>query len=127
MSLLGTEIAELREMNRLMVAGELSTKQCNARLKIYKATLERQRMILDCHKLATLKGITLGHLEQTGIIGKGEIIPAIDVNRDDETLDCPEQDKIITRGECLDYSGDTENMEDCSSCRNFSTTRRELL
>ncbi len=127
MSLLGIEIAELREMNSKLMSGKITTKECNTRLKVYKATLERQRMILDCHKLATLKGITLGKIESTGIISSGETVSMSISERDGEQINCPDLCITLTRSQCLDFSGDAKNSKSCRSCNNFETTRNLLM
>jgi hypothetical protein len=41
-------------------------------------------------------------------------------------IKCPQQDDVlITREQCLDYSGDTKN--GCSNCPNLATTRKLLV
>ena len=52
---------------------------------------------------------------------------AVDLMLGDPEVDkvkCPIQDKLITRQECLDYSGD--NYEDCKGCEIGLATKRLL-
>ena len=42
---------------------------------------------------------------------------------EDETLFCRETNKEITREQCLDFSGERENMEECNDCPYFKINR----
>lgn len=53
---------------------------------------------------------------------------AIDLGLGDPEVDkvkCPERDDLITRAECLDYSG--SHMDDCSGCEIGKATKAKLL
>ncbi len=65
--------------------------------------------------------------EESNLIGGGSVID-ISTDMEQDTIRCPaKQDKIITRGQCLDFSGEQQNAEVCDGCGNFSTTRRKLI
>lgn len=47
---------------------------------------------------------------------------------EEERVKCEEkQDKLITRSECLEYSGHKEHIDDCKQCEHFSVTRDLIL
>lgn len=46
-------------------------------------------------------------------------------NPETDKVECPDQGKLITLADCLDYSG--VNTENCQSCENFKRSRRLLL
>lgn len=47
------------------------------------------------------------------------------LNYEKDLIKCPDKDnKLITRSECLDYSGDHST---CSTCPNFKSTRDLLI
>lgn len=55
---------------------------------------------------------------------------AVDLMLGDPEADkvkCPEQDSLITRQACLDYSGEPNNMDFCSQCDTGKATKRLLL
>lgn len=55
---------------------------------------------------------------------------AIDLMLGDPEVDkvkCPEHDDLITRSECLDYSGDAKHFEECSTCEIGKATKDKLL
>jgi hypothetical protein len=41
-----------------------------------------------------------------------------------DTVKCPDKDTLITREDCLDYSGDND---DCRGCEHFAKSRELLL
>ena len=127
MSLIGIEIGELRALHQQLLNGDISPKDCNLRLKIYKATAERERMILDMYKLSTLKGLSINKITQTGLFSQDELLPENATMFNEEFLHCPDLEKSITRDKCLDYSGESKNYDSCKSCTNFIKTRNKLL
>jgi len=55
---------------------------------------------------------------------------AIDLLLGDPEVDkvkCPVQGKLITRAECLDYSGMPEHYEDCKGCEIGRDTKQKLV
>jgi len=50
---------------------------------------------------------------------------ALPLDYEEDLIKCPDKnDQHITRGECLDYSGDHPS---CSNCKNYKTTRELLV
>lgn len=127
MSLIGTEIGELRDMNKALMDGSIDHKQAILRLKVYTATAERCKMILDIHKLATLKGLSIGKITKSGLFSADEVLPGQAVEFESELLSCPSFDNPITLGQCLDWSGEAKNFDECRSCEYFKKTRGKLL
>jgi len=55
---------------------------------------------------------------------------AIDLGLGDPEIDkvkCPMRDALITRAECLDYSGENNNFETCYGCEIGNATKDMLL
>jgi hypothetical protein len=124
MSLISVEIRELREMHRQIVKGEIDLNTCSLRLKVYKATAERERMILDMHKLSTLKGMSMGKFSDSGLFSNREMLPG---SFEAETILCPDMNCAVTREQCLDYSGEPKNNASCQSCQHYKETRNMLM
>lgn len=56
----------------------------------------------------------------------------VDLNRgtieiEQERFECVDREMVITRADCLDYSGDNKNIEKCRSCKHFKVTRNLLI
>ena len=65
-------------------------------------------------------------LRDANMVGGGSIV-STQGSLELDMINCPDQDKHITRGQCLDYSGETKHSEDCATCENFLKTRSFLL
>jgi len=62
----------------------------------------------------------------SNLIGDGSMID-IGAEQDEEMIACPDLSETISRGKCLDYSGDAKNLESCKTCDHFDVTRRVLM
>jgi len=75
---------------------------------------------------AAKHGRKVGNLaEKQNLIDRTEAINT--GSPENEMTKCPDQEKLITRAECLEFSGDAKNTEQCKSCDNFTITRNLLL
>ena len=124
MGLLEQEIKELRQMNAQLMAGKITPAEVNARVGIYSQTEKRIKHFLSAYSLAAKHG--KGHiakLANTQLIGDGSVID-LDTEIENESIKCPDQDKVISRLQCKDYSERTGHLATCQSCPNFEATRK---
>jgi len=128
MGLLEREINELRQMNQDVITNKIDAETVHARLGIYSQVEKRAKMILQAYVLSAKHGVrVLKGINASNLIGNLE---AINTNIDSELemVKCPDQDnKLIARAECLDYSGSTEHNEGCQKCDQYKITRDRLL
>jgi len=92
---------------------EIQLKILNCVITAYSVDSKNKRALKGMEKMNILDGST-----------------AIDLGLGDPELDkvkCPNDGSLITRADCLGYSGTSENIEECKSCENFSINRRMLL
>jgi hypothetical protein len=66
----------------------------------------------------------MGALKRMNILDDSTAIDLMLGNPADDKVNCPEQDKLITRAECLDYSG---SHPDCQGCEIGPETKQLLL
>jgi len=128
MGLLTQEIKEIRQMIKLYDLGKVDSTQVTDKMKMYKEARGRIKIIYDAVIFSTTNASGIkNRLHSLNILSKGEAV----LDKDDleiEMVKCPDKDEqLITRAECLDYSGETEHMETCQTCENFKITRRLLL
>jgi len=127
MSLIADEVQELRQMSKQLAAGKIDAKYVETQMKIYKETHKRAdlvlKMLVACNKPHRIANT----LHDMNVISKGETVrPVVEIEM--ETIQCPDRnDKIITRQECFDYSGEQGNLPTCKSCPNFKITRNLIL
>ena len=127
MSLIADEVKELKQMSKQLAAGKIDTKYVETQMKIYKETHKRAELVLKMMVSCGTPHLIESRLHGMNIISKGEFVrPAVEIEM--ETIQCPDRnDKIITRQECFDFSGETSNLPTCKSCENFKITRNLLF
>jgi len=126
MGLIAEEIKELRRMVKQLDAGKLTAEEVRTKLNIYKESHKRAKLILDVYIACNSPHLIESRLHSLNLISKGELVQSPD-DLEIEMLKCPDQDKTITRENCLSYSGSAEHNENCKSCENFAITRKLLI
>lgn len=93
----------------------------------YSQLEKRQKNMIMIQSLAVKANNNkpIKNLEKQGVIGGRTTIDLAIEEKEDQTVRCPINGDIITRAECLDYSG--THMDDCKGCGNFKETRDLLL
>lgn len=127
MGLIAEEIKELRRMVKQLDAGTITSEEVRAKLNIYKESHKRAKLILDVYTACNRPHLIEGRLHTLNLISKGELVQTTE-DIELEMIKCSMQDdKAITREECLSFSGEEENIEDCRGCENFKITRKLLI
>ena len=104
--------------------GTMDYKQSNAVVAVISTKTKVRNQMLNVKALEMKHGRTYKKwADETRMIG-GTI--DIDTAVQDETIQCPTQEKIITRMECRQFSEATGNLSKCQDCPNFKITRRLL-
>ena len=127
MALIEQEIGELRKRLEQLDTGKLSYERLAADISIYSQIEKRARLLLAAKALCYKEGARARRdLEATNLIGNGS---AIDLNTDPEleAVRCQAMGKVVTRGVCLDYSGDGAHLDTCMACVNFAESRKAVL
>ena len=129
MSLILTELAELRVMGRQVMDGAYDKENIKLRLDIYNQTAKRLNMLIQITTKSENRGgkdKIWKRLDNMNIISSDA---AIDIGSQlDEKIKCPEHGGcLIDRGQCLDYSGLERNLDKCQRCEQFSVTRKYMM
>ncbi len=128
MGLIETEIKELRQINRDLAARRLDAKQVYAHVAVYSQIEKRAKLMLQAEALGIKsRGAARRRLIKINWMGDDE---AVDTELDVETemVKCLAQDdKLISRPDCLDYSGEEGHLEECRPCEQYRITRSRLL
>ena len=125
MGVIETEYMEIRQITKDILSGKLDKETAALALKAYSESGKRVDQYLKVVALTINHGKSARQIITKNIISDGV---AIDLSTPEieEKIKCPEQgDKLITRGECLDYSGDECNIDNCQKCEQFSVTRKQ--
>lgn len=128
---MSTQITEMfkdsnRRMKRIM-SGNFKLDEVSAAQREFEGQIKLINSIVSAYGISSKNKRALSGLEKMNLMDDST---AIDLGLGDPELDkvkCPNDGQLITRADCLGYSGTSENIEDCKSCQNFATTRKLLL
>lgn len=126
MGLIETQIKEIRTAMRLRMDGSLKEDDYKDYIAGAKQVNELVKAMVGVTALKAKYGKTsVKELYDCNLMGNRSVI---DISTDAKTdsIECPDQEKIITRLECKRYSESTGNLSTCETCQNFALTRRLL-
>jgi len=130
MGLLEQEIKEIRLLIKEFQAGKIDAEHLHELIGAYSQTEKRTRLMLQAFTLfATGGGVGLSRLIRANLIGDGTAIDdkfITDEEQENEKVSCTGNDQLISRHECLDFSGSIKFPE-CEACETGIITKRILL
>jgi len=114
-------------MNRIM-KGEIKVEEIAAAQREFEGQIKLINSIVSAFGIMSKTKRARAGLERMNLL---DDTTAIDLGLGDPGLDkvrCAEQGgNLISRDECLDYSGNPGHYEDCKVCINFSKSREKLV
>lgn len=111
-------------MKKIM-KGEFKLDEVSAAQREFEGQIKLINSIVSAFGIASKNKRALVGLEKMNIMDDHT---AIDLGLGDPEVDkvkCPDMNKLIARGECLDYSGD--HPEECAGCEVGLATKDKLL
>lgn len=127
MGLLIQEVDELRTLLQLVIRKKISHEDLMDRIAVYSQISKRTNQLLQAAGLAMKNGKLLGRLMKMNLLGTDEAID-LGISPRLEKVICPvEDEKLITREECVDISGKAENYDACLECGNAAVSKDLLL
>ena len=130
MGLLEQEIKEIRLLIKEFQAGKIDAEHLHELIGAYSQTEKRTRQMLQAFTLVATGGkANLNRLIQANLIGDGTAIDdkfITEEEQENEKVKCPGNDRLVSRHECLDFSGSTKFPE-CETCETGIITKRILL
>lgn len=128
MGLIETELKEIRRDIKHFRSGKMNAEEVQTLIALYSQTEKRMRLILQVMGMAAKHGKKhLNQMIKTNLIGNGTVIDLSIEEIEEEKVLCPVQDRHITRSECLDFSGNSENYESCKDCLTGLENKKLLL
>ena len=125
MALIQEEIKELRKMSKDLSNGKIDIQTVNAQIGIFSQVEKRIKLSIQALAMeAKFKGKVSRDLKALNLLGDKEAIDT-GTSREVEMIKCPNTDKLISRAECLDFSGSHSDM--CVDCEHKSITQNRLL
>lgn len=124
MGLLETEIQELRKLSGDVMSGAVKIESAAAMLAIYNQVAKREELLFKVLCLSIKNGKALRLAQVKNLVS---INDAIDIDDESTMVTCPlKGNQVISRSACLDYSGDSRNIDSCQKCEQFEITRQRF-
>lgn len=115
------EIKEIRDMLQQYNAGKLDKNQVQSKIAMYSQTEKREKLIIQSIGILAKYG-EKKHIKK--FLDKSILIQAHSV--DDQLIACRTTKTDITRGDCLDRSGEKEHQGECKGCE-IGLANKKLL
>jgi len=128
--LIDEEIKELRKLGSMIINGEIDNDKARCLLGVYNQTAKRENMLIQVvlHSgKAGKKNNDIRMLNSMNVIDQ-ECAIECGIEASVQKVKCPEQGgRLVSREDCLDYSGTARNIDSCQKCEQFDITRKYCL
>lgn len=127
MGLLEQEIMDLRALGASVIAGEIDIDKAKVMLGVYNQTAKRENMLIQL-SITTEKYGKDKSWKRLNNMNLMDDKSAIECNSNQQSMcKCPAQGGLLlSRMDCLDYSGDEDHIGTCQNCEQFSVTRDQI-
>jgi len=118
------------ESNKRMtkiLQGNFKQSDIAAAQREFEGQIKLINAVVSAYGIASKNKRALAGLERMNIM---DDTTAIDMLLGDPEIDkvkCPVKEDLISRQECLDYSGETSHQSDCAGCEVGIKTKRKLI
>jgi len=126
MGLIETEVTELRELLTSVMDGKTDMKTASMQLAIYSQVAKRERLMFDIWKASgNQKGLMAKATSKNLLERSSAIVCGSEAG---VKFVCPEKGgALISPEHCMDFSGDSKNIDVCQKCENFTVSRKKVL
>lgn len=107
-----------------IIGGNFKADELSAAQREFEGQIKLINAVISAYGIASKNKRTLAGLEKMNLLDE---TTAIDLGLGDPEIDkvkCPERENLITRKECLDFSGDPKHFEVCDGCEIGKETRK---
>jgi len=110
---------------RRILTGSYPEKDINMAQKEAKIQLGIVNSVLSAFAVASKNKRAMSSLNKMNILDSSTAVDLMLGNPEEDKIKCPIKDDLITREECLDYSGSNGN--ECNGCKTGIRTKEILL
>ena len=121
-------IQMFKESNTRMkqiMKGEFQTDAVASAQREFEGQIKLVNAVVNAFGIASKNKRAMKGLERMNIMDQTTSVDLMLGDPEVDKVKCPIKDGLITRSDCLDYSGD--HFEDCKNCDIGSETKRVLL
>ena len=111
-------------MKKIMKGG-FRLEEIAAAQREFEGQIKLINAVVSAFGIASKNKRALSGLKNMNLMDDDTAIDLLLGDPEDDKVKCPELGKLITRAECLDYSGD--HHEECSGCEIGAVTKTKLV
>ena len=120
-----------KRMKRLMDSLESGMKPdletINSAQREFEGQIKAISAIVSMYAVMSKNKRAISGLDKMNIMDDSTAIDLMIGDPNDDKVKCPVYERLITRAECLDTSGDPSTNEECQGCEIGIATKRKLL
>lgn len=105
--------------------GQFNLQEISAAQREFEGQIKLINSIVSAFGIASKNKRVLAGLEKMNLMDDSTAIDLLLGNPDEDKVKCSETDSLITRAECLDFSGSHHDI--CSGCETGKSTKHKLL
>ena len=108
-----------------IMKGSFKLEQVSVAQREFEGQIKLINAVVSAYGIASKSKRAISGLERMNIMDDSTAIDLMLGDPEVDKVKCPEHDNLITRAECLDYSG--SHYEECKGCEVGSSTKNKLL
>jgi hypothetical protein len=113
-------------MKKIM-KGTFRLDEIAAAQREFEGQIKLINAIVSAYGIASKNKRALVGLERMNIMDDKTAVDLLLGDPEEDKIKCPIQNKLITRAECLDYSGMAIHHDECSGCETGLATKEKLV
>jgi len=110
---------------RKILKEEFNLEKISAAQREFEGQIKLINAVVAAYGIASKNKRALAGMEKMNLLDDTTVIDLGLGDPNEDKIKCPDLGKILTRAECLDYSGD--HIEDCLGCETGAKTKEKLL
>jgi hypothetical protein len=110
-----------------VMAGDFKAEQIAAAQREFEGQIKLINAVISAFGIASKNKRALVGLERMNLMDDSTAVDLLLGDPEVDKVKCPEQDHLITRGECLDYSGNPKHFDICEGCEIGKTNKDKLI
>jgi len=127
MGLIQQEVLELRNLIKEIKGGKVKPEEVNSILTVYGQIHKRTEQLLKIEAMNLKNSKRDGSWKRMDSLNLSGPSDAIMLEEARAVCCNMRGGLVVSREDCLDYSGDSKNITGCQTCEHFETTRKQLL
>jgi len=107
--------------------GEFKLEEVSAAQREFEGQIKLINAVVSAFGIASKNKRAMAGLEKMNLMDETTAVDLMLGDPETDKVKCPYHDNLITRSECLAYSGEAKHFDDCKGCETGTVTKNMLL